>query len=41
MNDAAFEWDELKAAANATRHGVTFAAARKAFQDAFALEMAR
>ena len=38
MDDAAFEWDALKAEANAARHGVTFAAAREAFKDAFALD---
>lgn len=38
MDDAAFEWDERKAAANVIRHGAAFAAARRAFQEPFAVE---
>ena len=34
----AFEWDEVKAAANYAKHGVSFEAATKAFKDAFAIE---
>lgn len=32
-----FEWDERKAATNATKHGVTFQMAITAFDDPFAL----
>lgn len=35
MQDDEFEWDDAKAATNVARHGVTFAAARLAFDDAF------
>lgn len=38
MDDGAFQWDDGKAALNMARHGVTFAAARAVFTDAFALE---
>jgi len=38
MNDEAFEWDEIKAAANYAAHGVPFEAARDAFKDAFAID---
>jgi uncharacterized protein len=38
VDDGAFARDEAKAAANAVRHGVTFAAARGVFADPFALE---
>lgn len=38
MLDDAFEWDDAKAAANHANHGVEFVAARKVFQDPFALD---
>jgi uncharacterized DUF497 family protein len=38
MNDAAFEWDESKAAKNYAAHGVSFEAAREVFKDPFAIE---
>lgn len=38
MTDKDFEWDEAKAAANRTKHGVTFRAARKVFDDVFAID---
>lgn len=34
-----FEWDELKAAANFAKHGVTFADASSVFDDPFALDI--
>jgi hypothetical protein len=37
MQDDAFEWDDEKAARNLTSHGVSFEAARLAFDDAFAV----
>ena len=37
MNDSAFEWDEAKAAANLSKHKVSFEQARQAFDDAFAV----
>jgi uncharacterized DUF497 family protein len=37
MDDNEFEWDEAKAAANLSKHKVTFEQARRAFDDAFAL----
>jgi len=37
MRDDAFEWDDKKAARNLASHGVSFAAARLAFDDAFAV----
>jgi len=36
MRDEDFEWDDAKAARNLADHGVTFEAARLAFEDAFA-----
>ena len=33
MRDDRFEWDDAKAASNARKHGVTFEAAREAFDD--------
>jgi uncharacterized DUF497 family protein len=33
MRDDEFEWDDAKAAANLARHGVSFEAARRAFDD--------
>jgi uncharacterized protein len=38
MQDDEFEWDNEKAAQNLTRHGVSFDAARLAFDDPFAVE---
>ena len=38
MNDEAFEWDDIKAAANYAAHGVTFEAARDVFSDPFAVD---
>ena len=38
MTDAAFEWDERKAAANYVKHGVTFEMARDVFGDPFAID---
>jgi uncharacterized protein len=35
MEDAAFEWDDDKAALNLGRHGVSFDDARKVFSDPF------
>lgn len=37
MRDDDFEWDDAKAAENLARHGVSFAAARLAFADIFAV----
>ncbi len=33
-----YEWDEAKAAANLTKHGVSFTAAARALEDPFRLE---
>lgn len=33
-----YEWDEVKATSNHTKHGVSFEAAKKVFQDPFAIE---
>lgn len=33
MEDDTFEWDDAKADANFSKHGVTFSAARGAFKD--------
>jgi uncharacterized DUF497 family protein len=33
-----FEWDEVKAQSNLAKHGVSFEAARRVFDDVFALE---
>lgn len=38
MIEDGFEWDEVKAASNAEKHGVTFAQAKRVFDDPFALE---
>jgi uncharacterized DUF497 family protein len=38
MNDDEFEWDPAKAAANFAAHGVSFEAARRVFDDPFAIE---
>ncbi len=38
MNDDAFEWDEVMAASNYAKHGVTLEAARDVFKDPFAIE---
>lgn len=35
MRDDEFEWDDRKAARNWTEHGISFEAARLAFDDAF------
>lgn len=37
MNDANFEWDDDKNAANELKHGVTFERARLVFSDPFAI----
>jgi uncharacterized protein len=37
MRDDDFEWDDLKAAQNLANHGVSFEAARLAFDDPFAV----
>ena len=37
MEDENFEWDDTKAAQNLTTHGVSFEAARLAFDDPFAV----
>lgn len=39
MIDKEFEWDDDKAASNAEKHGVSFAAARSVFRDPFAIEL--
>jgi hypothetical protein len=39
MRDDEFEWDDAKAAANLARHGVSFDAARRAYDDVLAIEM--
>jgi hypothetical protein len=38
MEDDRFAWDDNKAVANYTDHGVTFEAARDVFADPFAIE---
>ncbi len=38
MNEDEFEWDDAKAAQNYADHGVSFEAAKKAFEDPFATE---
>jgi uncharacterized DUF497 family protein len=38
MEDAEFEWDDAKAEANLRKHGISFADARLAFADVFAIE---
>jgi uncharacterized DUF497 family protein len=37
LQDEIFEWDDLKAAANLTKHGISFEEARTVFEDAFAI----
>jgi uncharacterized protein len=37
MRDDEFEWDDRKAARNFSQHGVSFDAARLAFDDAFGI----
>jgi uncharacterized protein len=37
MKDDEFEWDDVKAAQNLANHGVSFEAARLAFDDPFAV----
>jgi uncharacterized protein len=36
--DDTFDWDEVKAAENYAKHGVSFETARRVFDDAFAIE---
>lgn len=38
MIDDTFEWDDAKAAANWAKHGVSFVAATRVFDDLFAVE---
>jgi uncharacterized DUF497 family protein len=38
MNEADFEWDDAKAAANLAKHKISFETARRAFSDVFAVE---
>jgi hypothetical protein len=38
MIDLEFEWDDIKAAENVRRHGVSFPQAALAFRDPFAVE---
>ena len=38
MDDGAFQWDDLKAAQNLAKHGVSFEVARAVFKDPFAVE---
>jgi putative transcriptional regulator len=38
MDDGAFQWDDVKAAKNYAKHGVTFEAARDVIKDPFALD---
>ena len=40
MRDADFEWDDVKAARNAIKHGVSFDMAREAFDDVNSIEEA-
>ena len=40
MHDDEFEWDDRKATANLSAHGVSFEVARRAFDDAFAVTRA-
>jgi uncharacterized DUF497 family protein len=40
MDDGVYQWDDAKAASNSAKHGVTFEAARDAFNDPFGLEWA-
>ena len=38
MDDGEFQWDDLKAAQNLAKHGVSFEAAKAIFKDPFAVE---
>ena len=38
MDDGKFQWDDVKAARNVIRHGVTFDVARRVFDVSFAVE---
>jgi uncharacterized protein len=38
MNEGEFEWDAAKAQNNLAKHGVSFEAARRVFEDVFAFE---
>jgi uncharacterized DUF497 family protein len=38
MNESQFEWDAAKSESNLAKHGVSFEAARRVFDDAFAYE---
>jgi len=38
MNEEWFEWDDAKARRNLSKHGVSFEAACRAFEDAFGLD---
>jgi uncharacterized DUF497 family protein len=38
MNEDGFEWDDAKAARNFADHGVSFATAKRVFEDPFATE---
>ena len=38
MGDDDFEWDDVKAASNVQKHGVSFEMARGAFKDAFSVD---
>jgi uncharacterized DUF497 family protein len=38
MNDEDFEWDDAKAESNLKKHGISFEAARRIFDDVFALD---
>lgn len=40
MDDGEFSWDDVKALANVSKHGVSFEAARAVFRDTFAIEWA-
>jgi uncharacterized DUF497 family protein len=40
MNEGDFEWDNVKAAANLAKHGVSFERARGAFSDPCAIDFA-
>jgi len=40
MRDTWFEWDDLKAARNLAKHGVSFDAARAVFEDPHVIEQA-
>jgi uncharacterized protein len=38
VSEEQFEWDEAKARSNLAKHGVSFEAARRAFDDVFAFD---